>query len=119
LLAGGTHVFEANGVRHSIEKDGFKRMPGSVVHEAWLSPGSETLKLRRAAGLRIGCMAVHPKTTSISRRLRGRFSMRWPICPNTAPKKGCRRHPREAAIGKSRAGQRRGPPRPIRALSPS
>ena len=25
-------------MRYSIEKGGFKRMPGGVVHEAWLSP---------------------------------------------------------------------------------
>jgi quinol monooxygenase YgiN len=48
VLQGGTHVFEANGVRYNIEKDGFLRMPGGTVHEAWLPAGSLTLNIEES-----------------------------------------------------------------------
>jgi quercetin dioxygenase-like cupin family protein len=47
-LAGGTHVFEADGVRYSIEKGGYFRMPGGIVHEAWLPAGSQTLNIEES-----------------------------------------------------------------------
>jgi len=40
VLIGGTHVFKSNGVLYNIEHGGFFRMPGGVVHEAWLPAGS-------------------------------------------------------------------------------
>jgi quercetin dioxygenase-like cupin family protein len=45
VLLGGTHVFESNGVRYQVENGGFFRMPGGVVHEAWLPAGSQTLNV--------------------------------------------------------------------------
>ncbi|MBB3195858.1 hypothetical protein [Roseateles terrae] len=45
VLVGGTHVFESNGKRYEIENGGFMRMPGGVVHEAWLPAGSQTLNI--------------------------------------------------------------------------
>jgi AraC-like ligand binding domain len=45
VLVGGTHVFESNGVRYNVENGGFFRMPGGVVHEAWLPAGSQTLNI--------------------------------------------------------------------------
>jgi quinol monooxygenase YgiN len=48
VLQGGTHVFEANGVRYNIEKGGFLRMPGGTVHEAWLPAGSLTLNIEES-----------------------------------------------------------------------
>jgi hypothetical protein len=45
VLVGGTHVFKCNGVLYNIEHGGFFRMPGSVVHEAWLPAGSQTLNI--------------------------------------------------------------------------
>ena len=48
VLAGGTHVFVANGVRYDLEKGGYLRMPGGVVHEAWLPAGSETLNIEES-----------------------------------------------------------------------
>jgi len=48
VLQGGTHVFEANGVRYNIEKGGFLRMPGGTVHEAWLPAGSLTVNIEES-----------------------------------------------------------------------
>jgi quercetin dioxygenase-like cupin family protein len=48
VLAGATHVFEANGIRYNIEKGGYLRMPGGVVHEAWLPAGSQTLNIEES-----------------------------------------------------------------------
>jgi quinol monooxygenase YgiN len=48
VLQGGTHAFEANGVRYNIEKGGFLRMPGGTVHEAWLPAGSLTLNIEES-----------------------------------------------------------------------
>jgi hypothetical protein len=48
VLSGGTHVFEANGKRYAIEKGGFLRMPGMMVHEAWLPAGSQTLNIEES-----------------------------------------------------------------------
>lgn len=48
VLSGGTHVFEANGVRYKLEKGGYLRMPGGVVHEAWLPAGSQTLNIEES-----------------------------------------------------------------------
>jgi hypothetical protein len=48
VLAGGTHMFEANGVRYNLEQGGYLRMPGGVVHEAWLPAGSETLNIEES-----------------------------------------------------------------------
>lgn len=45
ILVGGTHVFEVNGKRYEIENGGFFRVPGGVVHEAWLPAGSQTLNI--------------------------------------------------------------------------
>ena len=45
VLIGGTHVFKSNGVLYNIEHGGFLRMPGGVVHEAWLPAGSQTLNI--------------------------------------------------------------------------
>ena len=45
VLVGGTHVFESDGKRYQIENGGFMRMPGGVVHEAWLPAGSQTLNI--------------------------------------------------------------------------
>jgi hypothetical protein len=45
VLIGGTHVFKSNGVFYNIEQGGFFRMPGGVVHEAWLPAGSQTLNI--------------------------------------------------------------------------
>jgi quercetin dioxygenase-like cupin family protein len=45
VLVGGTHIFESNGKRYEIENGGFMRMPGGVVHEAWLPAGSQTLNI--------------------------------------------------------------------------
>jgi hypothetical protein len=45
VLVGGTHVFESNGVLYNVENGGFFRMPGGVVHEAWLPAGSQTLNI--------------------------------------------------------------------------
>ena len=48
VLSGGTHVFEANGIRYGIENGGYLRMPGGVVHEAWLPAGSLTLNIEES-----------------------------------------------------------------------
>jgi len=48
VLQGGTHIFEANGVRYNIEKGGFLRMPGGTVHEAWLPAGSLTVNIEES-----------------------------------------------------------------------
>ena len=48
VLSGGTHMFEANGVRYDLEKGGYLRMPGGVVHEAWLPAGSQTLNIEES-----------------------------------------------------------------------
>jgi quercetin dioxygenase-like cupin family protein len=48
VLSGGTHVFEANGIRYNLEKGGYLRMPGGVVHEAWLPAGSQTLNIEES-----------------------------------------------------------------------
>ena len=45
VLIGGTHVFKSNDVLYNIENGGFFRMPGGVVHEAWLPAGSQTLNI--------------------------------------------------------------------------
>lgn len=45
VLVGGSHIFESNGKRYVIENGGFMRMPGGVVHEAWLPAGSQTLNI--------------------------------------------------------------------------
>ena len=42
---GGTHVFKSNGILYNVEHGGFFRMPGGVVHEAWLPAGSQTLNI--------------------------------------------------------------------------
>jgi hypothetical protein len=48
VLSGGTHVFEANGVRYNLETGGYLRMPGGVAHEAWLPAGSQTLNIEES-----------------------------------------------------------------------
>jgi quinol monooxygenase YgiN len=48
VLSGGTHVFEASGKRYSVEKGGFLRMPGGMLHEAWLPAGSQTLNIEES-----------------------------------------------------------------------
>jgi quercetin dioxygenase-like cupin family protein len=48
VLEGGTHTFAANGVRYTIEKGGYLRMPGGVAHEAWLPAGSMTLNIEES-----------------------------------------------------------------------
>lgn len=45
ILAGGTHTFDANGVRYQVENGGFFRAPGGAMHEAWLPAGSQTLNI--------------------------------------------------------------------------
>ncbi|MBE7211105.1 MAG: hypothetical protein INR65_08805 [Gluconacetobacter diazotrophicus] len=45
VLTGGTHVFVANGTRLEIVNGGFMRLPGGVVHEAWLPAGSLTTNI--------------------------------------------------------------------------
>jgi hypothetical protein len=45
VLIAGTHVFKSNDVLYNIENGGFFRMPGGVVHEAWLPAGSQTLNI--------------------------------------------------------------------------
>lgn len=45
VLVGGTHISESNGKRCEIENGGFLRMPGGVIHEAWLPAGSQTLNI--------------------------------------------------------------------------
>jgi hypothetical protein len=45
VLIGGTHVFKSNAVLYHIENGGFFRMPGGLVHEAWLPAGSQTLNI--------------------------------------------------------------------------
>jgi hypothetical protein len=45
VLIGGTHVFKANGILYNVEQGGFLRMPGGLVHEAWLPAGSQTLNI--------------------------------------------------------------------------
>lgn len=51
VLLGGTHVFESNGVRYNVENGGYFRMPGGVVHEAWLPAGSQTLNILESGWL--------------------------------------------------------------------
>lgn len=48
VLAGGTHVFAANGVHYDIQAGGYLRMPGGTVHEAWLPAGSQTLNIEES-----------------------------------------------------------------------
>lgn len=48
VLEGGQHVFEADGVRYNLGKGGYLRMPGGVVHEAWLPAGSQTLNIEES-----------------------------------------------------------------------
>ncbi len=45
VLTGGTHLFEADGKRYAVESGGYFRMPGGMVHEAWLPAGSQTLNI--------------------------------------------------------------------------
>ncbi len=45
ILVGGTHTFDAGGVRYQVENGGFFRAPGGAVHEAWLPAGSQTLNI--------------------------------------------------------------------------
>ncbi len=51
VLKGGTHVFAAEGERYAIEKGGYLRMPGKVVHEAWLPAGSVTVNIEESGWL--------------------------------------------------------------------
>jgi hypothetical protein len=41
-------VFEPNEVRYNLEKGGYLRMPGGVVHEAWLPAGSQALNIEES-----------------------------------------------------------------------
>jgi quinol monooxygenase YgiN/quercetin dioxygenase-like cupin family protein len=50
VLSGGTHVFEANGARYAIEKGGFLRMPGGIVHGPGCRQGPRRLTSRKANG---------------------------------------------------------------------
>ena len=48
VLSGGTHVFSADGKRYEIANGGYLRMPGNVVHEAWLPAGSLTVNIEES-----------------------------------------------------------------------
>lgn len=51
VLKGGTHLFAAEGKHYAIKKGGYLRMPGKVVHEAWLPAGSVTVNIEESGWL--------------------------------------------------------------------
>jgi quercetin dioxygenase-like cupin family protein len=48
VLKGSGLVFQADGVRYTLNESGYFRMPGGTVHEAWLPAGSVTLNIEES-----------------------------------------------------------------------
>jgi quercetin dioxygenase-like cupin family protein len=66
VMAGGTHVFESNGVRYKVENGAYFRMPGGTEHEAWLPAGSQTLNILES-GWKVNWLHGEPSREDIDK----------------------------------------------------